>query len=272
MPTASGLYYFLHEGGDTTRPPVILIHGAGGDHLSWPAEVRRLHGFHVITIDLPGHGKSEGPGLQSVEDYARSVMEFMDELHISRAVLVGYCMGGAIALSLGLAHSNRVAGLGLISTGPRLPVAESILDNAANASTFPLALKAWDDLSFGPQSPVSLKEACSKRLAAVRQTLLHGDLIACDGFDVTDRLDTLWSIRPESSSLNARSEMPVLVVCGADDKLTPPRFSEILARCIPGAALQIIDEASHMLILEQPQRLAKLMSVFLATIPYFPGM
>ena len=272
MPTAAGLHYFLHEGGGTTKPPIILLHGAGGDHLSWPPEARRLHGFRVFTLDLPGHGKSEGPGLQSVEDYARSVLEFVNTIQLSRAVFFGHCMGGAIALKLGLDHPNRVAGLGLISTGARLPVLSSILENAANTSTFPLALNELIEISFGPQAPASLKVTTLKRLSAIRQTSLYGDLIACDRFDVSDRLDTLWNIRPEPSTLNARDEMPVLVMCGTDDKLTPVHFSETLASRIPGAALQILDEASHMLILEQPQRLAKLMSVFLATIPYFPGM
>lgn len=70
MPTAGGLHYFLHEGGSKMRPPLVLIHGMGGDYLSWPPEMRRLPDYRIITLDLPGHGKSEGPGHQSVQDYA----------------------------------------------------------------------------------------------------------------------------------------------------------------------------------------------------------
>ena len=257
MPTAAGLHYFLHEGGNRLKPALVLIHGAGGDHLSWPPEVRRLPGYRVIALDLPGHGKTAGPGCQSVQDYARAVAEFIDVVGFSRAVFVGRALGGAIALALALDYPDRVAGIGLISTGPTLPIPSSVIENAANPSTLPLAIKSLQEMSLGPQTPENLKGMVFKRLAEIRQTLLLDDLLACDRFNVTDRLNAI--------------QTPVLVVCGTDDKLTPLRFSEILSSQIPGAALQTMEGTGHMLVLEQPGRLAKLISVFLATIPYKPG-
>jgi pimeloyl-ACP methyl ester carboxylesterase len=258
MPIAAGIHYSLHEGGSLSRPPLVLIHGAGGDHLSWPAEMRRLPDSRVITLDLPGHGKTAGPGRQSVHDYARDVAEFIDFLGLSRAVYVGHSMGGAIALVLALDYPDRVAGIGLISTGPSLPIPSSVIDNAANPSTLHLAIKCLQELSFGSHTPPTLKEMVLNRLSGIRQTLLLNDLLACDRFNLTDRLHAIRT--------------PVLVVCGLDDKLTPIHFSEKLSGQIPGAALQTVEDAGHMLILEQPGRLAKLISVFLATIPYRPGM
>jgi pimeloyl-ACP methyl ester carboxylesterase len=167
-------------------------------------------------------------------------------------------MGGAITLSLALDYPDRVAGISLISTGPRLPIPSPVLENAVHPSTLPLAIKRLQEMSLGPQTPASLKRTAFERLAATRQTLLLSDLLACDHFNVTDRLDAIHT--------------PTLVVCGTDDKLTPLRFSEALATRIPGAALQTVDGAGHMLVLEQPRRLARLISVFLATIPYLPGM
>ncbi len=258
MPTAAGLHYFLHEGGSVLKPPLVLIHGAGGDHLSWPPEVRRLPDYRVITLDLPGHGKTEGPGRQSVQDYARDVVDFMDVVGLSRAVFVGHAMGGAISLALALDYPDRVAGIGLISTGPTLPIPSSVIENAANPSTLPLAIKSLQEMSLGSQTPENLKGIIFKRLTETRQTLLLDDLLACDRFNLSDRLNAIRT--------------PVLVVCGTDDKLTPLHFSEILSSKIPGAALQTIEGAGHMLVLEQPGRLAKLISVFLSTIPYSPGM
>jgi pimeloyl-ACP methyl ester carboxylesterase len=258
MPTAAGFHYFLHEGGSVLKPTLVLIHGAGGDHLSWPPEVRRLPDYRVITLDLPGHGKSEGPGRQSVQDYARDVANFMDAAGLARAVIIGHAMGGAIALTLSLDYSDRVAGIGLISSGPSLPIPPSIIENAANQSTLPFAIKSLQDMSFGPQTPVKLKRIISERLNETRQTLLLDDLLACNRFNLVDRLDAVRT--------------PVLVICGTDDKLTPVHSSEFLAMRIPGAALQTVESAGHMLILEQPRRLAKLISVFLLTVPYSPGM
>ena len=257
MPTAAGLHYFLHEGGGLPRPALVLIHGAGGDHLFWPPEVRRLPGYRVITLDLPGHGKTKGPGRQSIEDYARDVKEFVDSSGLSQAVFVGHAMGGAIALTLALDAPDLVAGMVLISTGACLPIPTSVIENASNQSTLLLAIKKLQEMSFGSQTSENLKDINFKRLTDTRQPLLLGDLLACDRFNLAGRLGAIQS--------------PVLVVCGTEDKLTPLRFSEVLSNQIPGAALQTAEGADHMLILEQPGRLAKLISVFLATIPYSPG-
>jgi pimeloyl-ACP methyl ester carboxylesterase len=258
MPTTAGIHYFLHEGGSTLRPPLVLIHGAGGTYLFWPPEVRRLPDYRVITLDLPGHGKTDGPGCQSIEDYARSVVKFLDVSGLSRAVFVGHAMGGAIALTLALNFPERVAGIGLISAGACLPIPSSVIENAANQSTLHLAIKSLLELSLGPQRSANLNEISLKRLTEIRQPLLLGDLVACDRFNIAGRLGAIRS--------------PALVVCGTQDRLTPIRFSETLSSQIPGAALQTVDGAGHLLILEQPGRLAKLISVFLATIPYTPGM
>ena len=257
MPAAAGLHYFLHEGGGALKYPIVLIHGAGGDHLSWPAELRRLPDHHVITLDLPGHGKTEGPGHQSIGNYARVVTEFVDFLGFSRAVFIGHDMGGAICLSLALDYPDRVAGIGLISTGSCLPIPSKILENAAGKPTLPLAIKDLQEIFLGSQTPEGLKEAILNRLKSTRQTLLLGDLLACDRFSMAGCLGGI--------------NTPVLVVCGTDDKFTPLHFSEMLSSQIPGAALQTVEGAGHLPMLEQPHRLAKMISIFLATIPYLPG-
>jgi pimeloyl-ACP methyl ester carboxylesterase len=258
MPIAAGIHYFLHEGGRPTKPPLVLIHGAGGDHLSWPPEIRRLAEARVFTLDLPGHGKSEGPGRQSVADYADCVVGFMNAAGLSRAVFIGHALGGAIALTLAIDHPERVAGIGLISTGPRLPIASSVMENAANPATFFLAVHSLQELMHIPQAAKNLEAQNFRHLSSIRSTLFHGDLRACDQFDVTTRLDAIRT--------------PALVICGTDDQLAPRRFSESLAGQIPGAALQTIDGAGHLVMLEQPRRVAGLLSVFLTAIPYLRGM
>ncbi len=258
MPVAAGLHYFLHEGGTVSRPSVLLVHGEGGDTLSWPSELRRLPGYRTFTLDLPGHGKSEGRGLQSVADYTASVLDFLNAAGLSRPVVAGHGLGGAIALSMADRHPERVAGIALIGTGVRLPIASALLENAANPATFPLAVQAIHSAAFGQQAERHIKETTLKRLSSLRPTLLYGDLLACDAFDLTDRLGEL--------------RLPALVVCGTEDRFTPLSYSEALASAIHAAALQTVDGAGHMVMLEQPRRLAGLLSLFLETIPYRPGM
>jgi pimeloyl-ACP methyl ester carboxylesterase len=257
MPIAAGIHYLQHEGGGQKKSPLVLIHGAGGDHLSWPPEIRRLSGVRVFTLDLPGHGKSKGPGRQTVGDYTESVIAFMDAADLSRAVFIGHGMGGAIALTLAINHPQRVAGIGLIATGARLPVSFEILENAANPATFILAVQSLQELMNTPITANSVKEQAYRQLSGVRPTLFHGDLHASDQFDVTACVNDIRS--------------SVLVICGTGDQLAPRRFSENLAENIPGAALQTIEGAGHLVMLEQPRRVAGLLSVFHKVIPYLPG-
>jgi pimeloyl-ACP methyl ester carboxylesterase len=258
MPIAAGIHYTLHEGGRLTKPPLVLIHGAGGDHLSWPPEIRRLADARVFALDLPGHGNSEGPGLQFVADYADSVIGFMNALNLSRAVFIGHALGGAIALTLAIDHPERVAGMGLISTGPRLPIAISVLENAANPATFNVAVQSLQELMHIPGASKDLKDQNFRHFSSIRPTLFHGDLRACDQFDLTNRLNAV--------------QTPTLVICGTDDQLVPRHLSESLAEQIPGAALQTIDGAGHLLMFEQSRRVAGLLRVFLMSIPYLPGI
>ncbi len=265
MPFAAGIHYSFHEGVDVRKPPVILIHGAGGNHLYWPPEVRRLATlvancattYRVFALDLPGHGKSSGVGLQSINDYVRSVVNFMDAVGLWRAVIVGHSMGGAIAQTLALDHAERVAGLGLIGTGARLRVVPAMLSNTANPATFSLAVQTINEWAFGPQADPHLKALAAKRMAETRPAVLHGDLLACDAFDVMDRLSEI--------------RVPTLIICGTEDKLTPLTYSKNLATQIPEAALQTVEAAGHMVMLEEPRRVAGALTVFLKTVPYQPG-
>ena len=75
MPTAGDIYYFASKQGAATKPAVVLIHGAGGDHLHWPHNIRRLGEYRVFAPDLPGHGKSRGIGAQSIREYAKTIMD-----------------------------------------------------------------------------------------------------------------------------------------------------------------------------------------------------
>lgn len=257
MPIAAGLYYFIHEADNLTRPPVILIHGAGGTHLNWPPQIRRLDGQPVLAVDLPGHGKSEGVGRQAIAEYAADIIAFMDALKLRAAVIVGHSMGGAVALTLAIQHPKRVLGLGLIGSGARLRVAPALLESAANPATFASAVQRVTEFSYGPQADPRLKELGGQRMAETRPPVLYGDFLACDGFDVSDDLPRL--------------KTRTLVLVGKQDRMTPLKYSQALADVIPNARLQIVPDAGHMLMLEQPAEVASALADFLTTIPYQRG-
>ncbi len=257
MPVASDLYYFTYQRGEIETLPVVLIHGAGGSHLYWPSEIRRLPGFRIFAPDLPGHGKSAGRGQQSIESYAQVVVNWLDILGLQRAVFVGHSMGGAIALELALHHFEHVLGLGLISTGARMKIDQEILHEAASPTTFHRAIEIVSTAFFSPFADSHLVELAAARMAETRSTVFYGDFLACDQFDVSDQLSQICQ--------------PTLVLCGTEDQLTTSQNSQFLAVQIPNAQLEMIPRAGHMVMLEQPHAVASALSKFLGSVPYHAG-
>ena len=257
MPTTSNTFYFSHNVDNVSRPPVLFIHGAGGTHLHWPPQARRIPAYRVYALDLPAHGKSGGLGSQAISGYARAVVDFFDAMKLNAAVIVGHSMGGGIAMSLALDFPKRVLGLGLIGTGARLRVAPQILESTSRAETFPAAVKLINNLEFSPSVNPRLKELARQRMAEIRPTVLHGDFLACNEFDVMKRLNEI--------------HVPTLILCGADDQLTPPKYSEYLRAQIPGSQLVIVPDSGHMVMLERPEAFTRALAEFLDTIPYRAG-
>lgn len=253
MPVAAGLYYFAYGEENLHRPPALLLHGAGGTHLHWPPDIRRLNGQRIFALDLPGHGKSEGIGYQSVLDYAQSVAAFIRALKLPPAILVGHSMGGAIAQTLALRFPKRVHGLGLVGTGARLRVSPAILENASAPATFPLAVQAIIDMAFGPEADARLKELAAERMLEIRPSVLSGDFLACDSFDLMEKVE--------------RIKVPTLVICGAEDKMTPVRYAEYFRDHIQAAQVQVVPGAGHMVMLEQPQAVADMLRDFYHSFP-----
>ena len=208
-------------------------------------------------MDLPGHGKSEGVGRQVIAEYAADIIAFMDALKLRAAVIVGHSMGSAIALTLAIQHPRRVLGLGLIGSGARLRVAPALLESAANPATFASAVQMVTDFSYGPQADPRLKELGNQQMAETRPPVLYGDFLACDEFNVSDELPRL--------------KIPTLVLVGKEDRMTPLKYSQALADGIPNARLQVIPDAGHMLMLEQPAEVASALAGFLSAIPYQRG-
>ncbi|HSB66361.1 MAG TPA: alpha/beta fold hydrolase [Anaerolineales bacterium] len=258
MPVSGNLYYSQHCERETETPPLVLIHGAGGTHLYWPPEIRRLRGYCVYAIDLPGHGKSStSDGQQSIGEYARFLVQWLESLQLRRAVLIGHSMGSAIALALAVHHPEYVVGLGLLGAGARLRVLPELLAYIADQTTFYKATDLLVTCSFSANAPAHLVELAAKRLLETRQSVLYGDLIACDRFDMMDQLKNV--------------RQPTQVICGEEDQLTPLRFAQFLANSIPNARLSVIPDAGHMVMLEKPDLVVESLHSFLQDITFHPG-
>ncbi len=251
MPYSQEIYFARSKRSSAAEgaPPLVLIHGAGGSHLHWPRELRRLSVSDVYAIDLPGHGKSEGVGRQSVADYAARVLEWIKDAWVQRPVLVGHSMGGAIALQSALEAPAEVAGLVLIGSGARLRVAQPLLEGSAREETMTQLIELFVDWSYSANAPKALRELSARSVRETRAAVLHNDFLACDGFDVMSRLGEIHT--------------PALVMCGSEDRLTPEKYSHYLADHLPDARLVVLPGAGHMVMLEQPKPAAEAVLTFL---------
>jgi pimeloyl-ACP methyl ester carboxylesterase len=250
------LFYALVEGDPTGKRNLILVHGAGGDHTHWSAELRRLPNVNVFALDLPDHGRSGGRARSSVDDYADSVHLFAQTLELERASVVGHSMGGAIAQTLALRQPTWLDRIVLVGTGARLRVDPIILEGLRPASTGApprASLEATIDTicqrAYGPATDEQILRKGRRQLRAVDHTVIYGDYIACDNFDVMDRVGEIT--------------LPTLIIVGSADQLTPPKYGQFLHKQIPNARLVEIMDGGHMMMVEKPTEVAQAVARFL---------
>ena len=136
---------YAYTGGvafDAARPAVVFIHGAAFDHSVWQWQSRYLahHGFGVLAVDLPAHGRSPGRARTSIEAMADWVAALIESAALERAALVGHSMGSLVALQCALSHPQRVSRLALVGTALPMAVGDAFLaaarDDSPAASSF----------------------------------------------------------------------------------------------------------------------------------------
>jgi len=248
---AGTINFSIHGGDlDADSPPLVLIHGSGGSRLHWPPQVRRLPNYRVFGLDLPGHGDSPGNGETTINGYVKRVVEWLDEQRIESAVLAGHSMGGAIAMTAALEEPDRVAGLVLVGTGGRLRVTEEILQASADPDRLKETVEVVTAWSFADQTPEKLVTLAKMRMMEIQSEVIHGDFTACNQFDILDRL--------------AEIQIPSLILCGEQDRLTPLKYARYLDEHIPESTLVLIEGAGHMVMLERPLEVAEAVENFLA--------
>jgi pimeloyl-ACP methyl ester carboxylesterase len=158
-------------------------------------------------------------------------------------------MGGAITLTLALDHPQKVSGIVLVGTGGRLRVHPDILALTASGEGYPQTIETILEWSYSKNADSRLVELSGKRMLEVPVEVVHADYLACDRFDVLDRLGEI--------------DCPTHVICGDKDQLTPAKFSNYLVDHIQGASFDLISDAGHMVMLEQPERVAQAFLAFL---------
>jgi len=240
------------------KPWIVLLHGAGSNHLIWVLQSRALAygGWNVVAPDLPGHFLSGGEPLGSIAAMSRFVTALMDRLGAAKAVVGGHSMGGLIALELARTAPERVAGLVMVGTAAAIPVNERLIATAKSDEEAAFAsMTSW---GFGPQAHVNENTwpggahvgfgLDSMRLN--RPGALAIDLVACNAY-------------ADGEAAARTVGVPALCVFAEADRMTPSRNGAKLGNAIPGARTIVLPGSGHTIPTERPRELTAALRQFL---------
>jgi pimeloyl-ACP methyl ester carboxylesterase len=234
------------------RKTMVFIHGSGGDHTNWIRQYTSMkNSFNIAALDLPGHGRSEGPGEQNVAAYVEWVKKIIDGIGIFNPVLIGHSLGAAIALGFIIRYNGSVKAVVPVGGGVKMPVNPLILEGLKQdpASIVGMAAK----FSVAKQNREKFSRLIADSLLRINPEILHGDFSACNDLDIAEAV--------------AGIRAPALVVCGAEDKMTPPSLSQFILDRIPGAKLALIEEAGHFVMMENPEAFNAALTDFVNSLP-----
>ena len=255
---AAFAYTAAHEF-DPARRTIVFVHGAGLDHSWWGLQSRYFgyHGYNVFAVDLPAHGRSEGPALAAIGEMADWVKKMLDEKKIKTASLVGHSMGSLIALEFAARYPDTAGKIALIGVAYPMKVGEAFLDAAKRNDQAAYDMETiW---GHAPQVPFSgnpnpgmwMYGDTLARLSRLAPGVLHTDLAACNSY-------------AGGMEAAARVKCPALFVLGARDVMTPPRAAQDLIKAIGGAKAVTVQLSGHSLMAEAPDATLDALIGFLA--------
>lgn len=252
---------YAYTGGktfDATLPTVVFVHGAELDHSVWALQSRYLahHGYGVLTVDLPGHGRSGGAPLVSVEAMATWLGQVLDGVGVTRAALVGHSMGSLIATEFAGSQPTRATRLALIGSAFPMRVSDELLQ--ATRTDEPRAqnmVNVWSHASSAhyPNNPGpgSWVHGINMRLMQrQRPGVMYADFNACNAY-------------ANGTARAAAVTCPALIVAGSRDVMTPARAGREFAKAFRDAKVVQLDGAGHNLMAERPDEVLDALIAFL---------
>ena len=252
--TVNGAKTFCYTGGkpfDAAKPTVVFIHGVLNDHSVWILQTRYFahHGWNVLAVDLPGHGKSEGEPPKSVEEAAEFVVALLDAAKVQKAALVGHSFGSLVALEAAARAPERITHLALVGFAYPMKVTPALLDNSQNApmkaidmvNVYSHSMMAPPPSSLGPGTWLhGGSRALMRRVLAsnTKVNVFHRGFVACDSY-------------AGGEAAIEKVQCPVLFLLGKSDAMAPPKAAQALRQKASNAKTVMV-EAGHQMMTEAP--------------------
>ena len=232
---------------DPALPSIVFLHGAGMDRTVWALQTRYFahHGWGVLAVDLPGHGRSEGKAPNSIAAAADWLRGVLSAAGLETAALAGHSMGALIALDFAARNLDRVRSLALLGAAEAMPVHPDLLEAARGNDHLAFELiTSWGYGNAGHFGGAKvpglwLLGGGKRLLARARPDVLHQDLAACNAYR-------------EAPARAEAVSCPTLLVLGAGDLMTPTPSGRKLAGHFTNARVEILADSGHMMILEKP--------------------
>ena len=242
---------------DPGRPTVLFVHGAAMDRTVWTFFGRYFvrHGLNAVAVDLPGHGRSEGPPLASVPAMADWIAALLDGAGIGAAFLVGHSMGSLVVLDAAARHPERACGAVLVGTSAPMPVADALLDPARANEHLALDLVTlWGHSPRAHVGGVGVPGLWTtggglRLVERAAPGVLFADLDACNRY--ANGIERARSVR-----------CPVMLVLGERDSMTPARAARDLESALPVSRRLVIRHGGHQLMSERPNQVLDALAEF----------
>jgi 3-oxoadipate enol-lactonase len=232
--------------------PILFLHGVGSDKSVWLPQLEHFgQQRRAVALDYPGYGDS-APAAEgsSRDDFAAAIIAAMDELVIARAHICGLSLGGVVAIAMHSAAPQRCASLILADSFAVHPDGQAIYDRSVAASSDLRALaEARADVLLSQPASRDIRSEVVETMARIEPAAYR---VGAEAVWLAGQRDRVRDI-----------DVPTLVICGAEDRVTPPELSRELVALIPGARYEQIERAGHLTNLEQPDVFNRIVEEFI---------
>ncbi len=262
MTKATQYFYSGGKPHQPGRPTLVFIHGAQHDHSVWILQSRYFahHGYNVVAVDLPAHGRSSAALCTSIETMAQAVLKQLDEIKVGQFICVGHSMGSLIGLELSSIAHERLEALALVGTSAPMKVSDQLLDKIrSDEASAMIQINAWSNSTIAQQpgnpGPGFSTYIQNLRLMQRQQPgVLLNDFLACNSYLLGTERAAQWG-------------KPTLIVQGAQDAMTPMKAALKLQQLFPTPAqLAVVDKAGHAVMAERPDRVLSALRQWLAKV------
>jgi pimeloyl-ACP methyl ester carboxylesterase len=243
---------------DAAKPAIVFVHGAAHDHSVWALQSRYFahHGCNVLAVDLPGHGRSGGSALATVEAIAGWIPRVLDAAGVAKAAIVGHSLGSLIVLECAARHPERVTKAALL--GPAVPmlVSDDLLAAAMADPHLAYELITGWSYSAGKQlggnaiPGMWMTGNAMRLMERTRPGVLHVDLLACQSY-------------VGGLAAGAAVRCPVLAILGARDLMTPVKGAQALLAALADQRTLTLPDSGHAMMAEQPDAVLDALRAFL---------